>query len=254
MTLFATLWALPPPIPDAPPLHDPNATYVTARLHLSTGRDPNPDPAGRFTPNDLFGISAFDCSVPKNVHPVQAKKGTAPCNTTRKAESMETTTFMVLQEARFTQLVGRRCTLTESQIPPYCGNYDHQTIALPMIKISEPAALSVDECTRLWRDGQYTSKKGELHVINRNGTTSIFFEPVGKTYVKDEIECVGGTAHWKGVKLSDMVVGVYRRYNLDSVKLQAAPSGSITDISHGLTLPCHTDAVGHLLVEQADPR
>ena len=110
-----------------------------------------------------------------------------------------------------------------------------------MIKISEPAALSVAECTRLWRDGQYTSKKGELHVINRNGSTSIFFEPVGKTYVKDEIECVGGTAHWKGVKLSDMVVGVYRRYNLDSVKLQAAPSGTITDVSHGLTLPCHTD-------------
>jgi len=195
--------------------------------------------AQRFSTTDLYAIEAFDCSTPANIHHVQVHKREPPCDRPVKATSAEPASFSVLQEALRTPLTGYRCVLTETRIPIYCGNYDHQTMALPLTSFNRQKQVDVEECRRLWQDQKVTiARTDQTFDLPHNKETTFYYEPYGKTYLKAHVECTGETLRANGVKLRHMVVGVHRSYALFEVAMKTTEEGVITDVSHEVQLPC----------------
>ena len=191
-----------------------------------------------FTASDVYTVDAWDCSLPRLLHPVQARSRARPCHAHKFMTGQVNVTYDVLQEAQFTRTTGKRCVLVESTIPVYCGHYDHQTMILPHIRLMQPKSVMAEECRRLWRSGKVMSSRKEAFQVSRNGTTDVYLEPVSKTYVKGEVECVDQTTHFNGKQVDDVVIGVYRRFTLETAKLKIGADGHMVDASHGMSLPC----------------
>ena len=197
----------------------------------------------KWTYNDPYALEAFDCSAPEKTHHVQVKKRDTPCDRPVSARSAENVTYTILQEALRKPLSGFRCELLETRIPVYCGNYDHQTIAMPLATYNRHTMLSVTQCNAIWNDQAVSIPKVDKSFpISRNGTTEIYFEPYGQTYLKSHVECEGVSYSQDGHTMDNMVVGVRQRYTIWAVDLRVTEAGTVTDTSNELQLPCQETA------------
>ena len=59
------------------------------------------------------------------------------------------------KEFHFARVAAQQCNFRRSQLPIYCGHFDHQTVATPDIRYDYPEPVSGTECAALHNDLKY---------------------------------------------------------------------------------------------------
>jgi hypothetical protein len=85
----------------------------------------------------LFGeertFTAYDCSIPSRMRVIRARTQEDCSRRTPVLRTKKDIRYHLLQEVPFFRVPARKCAMTRSKIPLYCGHYDHQTLATPDI-------------------------------------------------------------------------------------------------------------------------
>jgi hypothetical protein len=218
-------------------------------------------PLGRVSQN---AFQAYDCSTPYDLELVRLPE-TRPCSTAIGTEVLMTVpnvTYQVLQEAQTVPISVKRCRLTRSSLPAYCGNADHQTIATHDVEIDRPVHVSREDCEGMWRTGQvsisvkdhYEAVRQRTFKLQRNQTTRLTYTSHGTTwYDDDEVQCEG--ARWyskaEGMWIGDMVVARSDKIRLDQ-DLAYADGDGLMELTQGnVMLPAECTAErGYCYTEQ----
>ena len=152
-------------------------------------------------PMDDRTFKAYDCSRPFNLQAVNARAG-MDCRyhrpiVRRKPDQV----YYLLQEVPYRRLSARKCKMTTSKLPVFCGSYDHQTIIGPDISLNVPARIEAQECQTLHQNREYYVRtqpgpdevEDKRFTLRMNITNIVSYESHGRTYYtgNDEIECLG---------------------------------------------------------------
>jgi len=157
----------------------------------------------------MQGISEFDgydCTVPWEMQVVQTPQP-EDCASPNQDSSLHQrqVAYELLQRADTLQVPVRRCLRLRTQLPLYCGNYDHQTVITSDIWIHRPVPVSEEECRRMWERSALDIKvrpsddevAAHTFPLTRNGTTQINYDSHGRTWFSSSthVECQGVKWH-----------------------------------------------------------
>jgi hypothetical protein len=144
-------------------------------------------------PAEHLAFNAFDCSKPiGRVATAHAKD--VDCDAPYVAGSLRNVTYNLLQQNRYQRILAQKCRITQTILPFYCGNADHQTFISPWAQVSRPRPISIRECRDLWADMVYIDAKRRKHPLTANHTNILSFDSLGKTYQEhgsSQWECQG---------------------------------------------------------------
>lgn len=217
----------------------------TPRLVVSVQRHSNRIPRAA---NNSFPVEGFDCAKPRNFEPVQSFGPDSICDENEhdplRATDQVFTNFTVLQRADNIRSKARRCYVTESNIALYCGAFDHQTLAAPLLEIQRPKEISGEACKDLWRTRKWTDPQGRVHKLDLEVTNHIYYTHRGSvTMDKWHTGCTGGTITTKdGKSLNRMFVGRYRDITLSEMEITIDNEGGVMVYMTQTRLPtpeCH---------------
>jgi hypothetical protein len=150
--------------------------------------------------------------------------------------------YILLQRAEHIEVTGYHCYITETVLPMYCGNYDHQTLATPLVKIEKEITASPENCWKMWHKKKWTSPGGSRTFdIKVNRTTEIFYESTGNTEMgRHHVDCVGGDywSHDHRQVFGGMVVPRYLKVLIEPIRLQLDQAGRVVVANTQQSLPC----------------
>ena len=198
--------------------------------------DPNYGAPATATNHDLVG---YDCSVPRELTTVQMMHTENPCGYTPQPQMQKNATYLLLQKADRLPIITRKCKITQTTIPFYCGVWSHTVLSPDWLQIEENLFLTKQACESMWNTGTYRDPKGHKHKLELNGTTHIYFNTVGKTeHTQSGPTCVGEEYRHDGKTYVNMVITVSRKIEL----FQHMATVDDEEILHlpqiGITLPC----------------
>lgn len=228
---------------------EPLMRRLTPKGHFDD--DPTPEAEAR-DPSRVSAdpsLTAYDCSRPFHVKTVQSRTE-EDCKRRRPVIKRRSgVQYLLLQEVPYLRLSAKKCQRTRSKLPVYCGNYDHETLALPDIWQNVPEEVSGSDCTDMHdsqavtistvpKDDVVSLKEFKLKL---NSTNILTYEAFGTTsYDSSEVQCEG--VKWysesKGRYVSNMLEWRSDTINLDEAELLYDPvSKQLNAYQDQLTLP-----------------
>jgi hypothetical protein len=122
---------------------------------------------------------------------------------------MTNVSYVLLQKVLRVRVKIRTCKVTETVIPMYCGNYDHQTMVTPLAKWGVPSKIAANTCHQWWMDKEYNSAVSSKHPLMVNATTTILVETLGRIWVTEtgEVRCKGEKFDYMNKHYEDLVIG-----------------------------------------------
>ena len=228
----------------------PNAAPFPPPLRPSPRPSQYGDGSAPLHPFDSrFTVEVYDCSMPRSFTPVRTPPAYDKCDQARMPPATRQTnsSYLVLQKAVYQRTRAKRCIVRESTLPLYCGNWDHQTLAAPMVQLFHEVPVTPQECKDMWRKRVWTDNRDGDHPLKVGDTNHIFYTSVGQTVVEqNEVSCVGGRAMWRGNAYHDLVISNYRDITLEHVDLNIDDAGTVLVFQNQVTLPnpeCHVAAL-----------
>jgi hypothetical protein len=90
----------------------------------------------------------------------------------------------------------------------YCGQYNHQTIVIPLAKWGVPSKVAAHTCQQWWMNKEYNSAVSSRHLLMANATTIILVETLGRTWVTEtgEVKCKGEKFDYQDKHYEDLVI------------------------------------------------
>ena len=196
-------------------------------------------------PNSTFPVEAFDCAQPRNVAPVHVPSPTSCTEDDApvRAIAQKEASYTLLQKADFIRSTARHCVVRESSLVLYCGAYDHQTLAGPLVELLHNIRIPPHECKELFRTKTWTDTRGTVHPLELNIVNHIYYTHVGSvTMDRWHTGCTGGQITHKGQSLNRMFVGRYRDITLTHEDTTIAEDGAVLLYRSQIRLPlpdCH---------------
>ncbi len=146
-----------------------------------------------------LSLLAYDCSRPQ-VRTVQSRTEEDCLRKKPVVKRRTNVQYILLQEVPFVCVSAKKCNMTRSKLPVYCGNYDHQTLALADIWQNVPLQVEADKCQEMHTDKLHSvtaipeedTMETKLFPLALNTTNILSYEAYGKTtYANKEVECTG---------------------------------------------------------------
>ncbi len=185
-------------------------------------------------------FEAYDCSSPRYATPVIVTPTDTDCeNHSVDAVQQENVTYIVLQEAAYVKIKGRKCVRTETEISLYCGVYDHQTFIPHFTHIEKKRHVPKDDCNRWIKTGQFTDPLGKKHDLQMGRINTIKYERVGRTVMgKTHVDCYGGKIQAWGDTFNDINIFTQTKIEIRDVEYDIDGDGAIIDGTSQQLLPC----------------
>ena len=182
----------------------------------------------------------YDCSRPENKTIVQSP-GLQRCQVSEPIRQ-DNRTYLLLQEAQYTRLSGKKCHIRRSQLAFRDGAYDHMTFVPWMFYLSQVMEVSKKECQLMWDKKVYIDPNGGRHELLENGTALATFYAAGgcnPNENRDDVICKGEEYTWLNKAYTNMVVFVQLDIILQGEEIVADNTAhTIMVHSSELLLPC----------------
>ena len=106
------------------------------------------------TPNNHFILDGLDCRNPSSIVSFLSRDWCVPAPIMKSDAREGKRTVTVVQNVESQIIQGIRCTKQISRFLVYCGSYSHMKLYGPPT-ILEPAVISSDECSDMYRRRAY---------------------------------------------------------------------------------------------------
>jgi hypothetical protein len=115
---------------------------------------------------------------------------------------------VLLQKVPKVRIKIRKCKVTKTVVPLYCGHYDHQTMVTPLAKWGVPSRVPVHHCQQWWLNKENNSVVSSRHPLMVNADTNILVETLGRTWVTEEgeVKCKGEKFDYEGKHYEDLMM------------------------------------------------
>ena len=196
-----------------------------------------------------LSLLAYDCSRPHHVRTVQSRTEEDCLRRKPVVKRRAGVQYLLLQEVPFVRVNSKKCRMTRSKLPVYCGNYDHQTLALSDIWQNVPLQVDAEVCEKMFSEKLHSvtaiptddTIETKIFPLVLNTTNVLSYEAYGKTdYANSEVECSG--VKWfseaKGKFVDSMMEWRNDVVTLEETELMFDPNTArITTYHEQLTLP-----------------
>ena len=156
------------------------------------------------TPNNQFTLNGLDCRKPSSIASFLSRDWCLPAPIMKGDAQQGNKRITIVQQGDLQIIQGIRCTKHVSRFLVYCGSYSHMKLFGPPT-ILEPAVISSDECSDMYRRRAYIYM-GKTIKVELNSVVSIPMIVHGSVSSDElNVHCMGAKFLINGEQHSNML-------------------------------------------------